>query len=319
MRYRLEDIEAFVAVVETGSISAAAVRLDVVKSVISNRVVALEDCLGVALLQRSTRRSTPTPGGIRFFERAKTLMQELDEAAQSVAGEHRGLQGSVRLALPMSFGHLHVIPALLPFLQANNELAVQMDLDDRHIDLVQGGYDLAIRVGTLADSNLIGRRLTHSKRVLCCSPDYLQRKGQPSTLGELAQHDCIGYGLMSSSHIWQFYKTDEDPRERSAERVATTVNARIVSNNGEAMVQSALAGLGITVLPTFLVGDLLRTGSLVEVKLERLAPTTDPVQAIYTQSRNLSTKVRAIIDVLADAWAGETAPWDRPLASSPRR
>lgn len=313
VRYRLEGIEAFVAVVETGSISAAAVRLDVAKSVVSKRVSALESCLGAALLQRSTRGVTPTTNGMRFFERTKALMRELDEAAQSVTGEHRGLQGTVRLALPMSFGHLHAIPALIPFLLANNDLDVQMDLDDRHVDLVQGGYDLAIRVGVLADSNLIARKLTYSKRVLCCSPAYLARS-RPSTLADLAGHDCIGYGLMSSSHIWQFYKTDDDPSERSAERVATTVHARIVTNNGEAMVQSALAGLGVTMLPTFLIGGLLRSGALVELKLEGLAPTTDPVQAIYMQSRNLSTKVRAIIDVLADAWAGDVAPWDRPPA-----
>ena len=311
MRYRLEDIEAFLAVVETGSISAAAVRLDVVKSVVSKRVAALEDCLGAALLQRSTRRASPTPSGLRFFERTKALMQELDEAAQSVTGEHRGLQGTVRLSLPMSFGHRHVMPALIPFMQANSDLSVQMDLDDRHVDLVQGGYDLAIRVGALADSELIARKLTHSKRVLCCSPAYLGRKGRPSTLGDLASHQCIGYGLMSSSHIWQFHAVDAKSGEHGTQRVAATVHARIVTNNGEAMVQAVLAGLGVTMLPTFLVGDLLRSGQLVALELEGLAPTTDPVHAIYTRSRNLSTKVRAIIDVLATAWSGDVAPWDR--------
>jgi DNA-binding transcriptional LysR family regulator len=207
---------------------------------------------------------------------------------------------------------LHVLPALMPFLRRNKDLLMQMDLDDRHIDLVQGGYDLAIRIGVLADSSLIARRLADSRRVLCCSPEYLAQKGKPATIADLAHHDCIGYGLMSSSHIWQFHELGDDPRDRSQGRVATTVRARIVTNNGEAMVQSALNGLGITILPTFLVGPLLRSGALVALNLEGLAPTTDTVNAVYTQSRNLSSKVRAIIDVLAETWAGDVAPWDSP-------
>ncbi|HEY3046771.1 MAG TPA: LysR family transcriptional regulator [Polaromonas sp.] len=312
MRYRLEDIEAFVTVVETGSISAAAVRLDIAKSVISKRVTGLENCLGVALLQRSTRRATPTTSGMQFFERSKAVMQDLDEAAQSVSGAHRGLQGTVRLALPMSFGHLHVVPTLMPFFQESRDLIVHMDLDDRHVDLVQGGYDMAIRIGVLADSNLIARKLTYSKRVLCCSPGYLAARGRPATLADLAAHDRIGYGLVSSSHVWQFNKTGEDPNGHSGGTVATNIHARVVTNNGEAMVQAALAGLGITVLPTFLINGLLRSGTLVELTLDGLVPTTDNVYAVYTQSRNLPSKVRAIIDLLADAWAGDIAPWDRP-------
>ncbi|WP_137919589.1 LysR family transcriptional regulator [Hydrogenophaga sp. 2FB] len=312
LRYRFEEIEAFVAVVEAGSISAAAVRLDVAKSVISKRVSALEDCLGVALLQRSTRRATPTTGGLEFFERSKAVLQELEEAAHAVGGRQRGLTGTVRLALPMSFGHMHVLPALMPFLKQNKDLLLQVDLDDRHMDLVQGGYDLAIRIGMLADSGLIARRLAHSQRALCCSPEYLARKGQPTTLADLAHHDCIGYGLVSSSHIWQFETTGKDARRLDEGRVATTVRARIVANNGEAMVQAVLNGLGLAVLPTFLVGGLLKSGALVPLALEGLRPTMDPVNAVYTQSRNLSSKVRAIIDVLAAAWAGDVAPWDGP-------
>lgn len=309
MRHRLEDIEAFLAVVETGSISAAAVRLDVAKSVISKRVTALEDCLGVALLQRSTRSAMPTAGGLEFFERSKTVLQELDEAAQAVSGRNRGLTGTVRLALPMSFGHLHVVPALMPFLRENSELVVQMDLDDRRVDLVQGGYDLAIRVGALADSNLIARRLASSRRVLCCSPAYLASKGQPHTIEELANHDCIGYGLTASSHIWQFHRKDENP-ENPSDRIASPVRARVITNNGEVMVQAVLGGLGVTILPTFLVRGLIRSGALMQLELDGLMPSVDPISAIYTQSRNLPSKVRAIIDVLARAWAGENPPWD---------
>lgn len=307
MRYRIEDIEAFIAVVESGSISAAAVRLDVAKSVVSKRVTSLEDCLGVALLQRSTRRATPTTSGTHFFERSKLLLQDFDEFAQSMQGMNRGLQGTVRLSLPMSFGQLHVLPVLMPFLRENAELVVHMDLDDRYVDLVQGGYDLAIRIGVLPDSNLIARRLATSKRVLCCSPDYIARRGPPATVEDLSRHDCIGYGLVSSSQIWQFRRVGEE----SNERVATNVRARVVTNNGEAMVRAALSGLGVTVLPTFLVGGLLRSGELVELPMDGLAPTEDTVHAVYTQARNLSSKVRTIIDLLADAWAGDLPPWDR--------
>jgi DNA-binding transcriptional LysR family regulator len=242
-----------------------------------------------------------------FFERSKSVMQALDEAAEAVAGR-RGLAGTVRLALPMSFGHLHVVPALTPFLREHRELLVQMDLDDRHVDLVQGGYDLAVRIGTLADSSLVARRLATSRRVLCCSPAYLAGRTPPRMLEDLAAHDCIGYGLVASSHIWQFQPADAGA---ASGRVATTVRARIVANNGEAMLQAALQGLGLTVLPAFLVCDHLRAGRLVELRLDGLAPTTDPIHAVYTQARNLSSKVRAIIDVLAAAWAGDAPPWDR--------
>jgi DNA-binding transcriptional LysR family regulator len=176
---------------------------------------------------------------------------------------------------------------------------------------MQGGYDMAIRIGVLRDSSLVARRLTYSKRVLCCSPGYLAAKGRPATLADLAAHDSIGYGLVSSNHVWQFNKMNERSGEHSDGTVATSVHARVVTNNGEAMVQAVLAGLGITVLPTFLIGDLLRSGELIELTLDGLVPTTDNVYAVYTQSRNLSSKVRAIIDLLADAWAGEVAPWDR--------
>jgi DNA-binding transcriptional LysR family regulator len=130
-------------------------------------------------------------------------------------------------------------------------------------------------------------------------------------LEDLAAHDCIGYGLMASSHIWQFQPIAADRSSAAGARVATTVRARIVANNGEAMLQAALQGLGVTVLPTFLVCEHLRAGRLVALQLDGLAPTTDPVHAVYTQARNLSSKVRAIIDVLAAAWAGDVAPWDR--------
>lgn len=311
MRYRLQEIEAFLTVVETGSISAAAVRLDLAKSVISKRVSGLEDCLGVALLQRSTRRAVPTASGLEFFERSKAVVQQLNELAESVGGRDRGLAGTVRLALPMSFGHLRVVPALLPLLQENRDLTVQMDLDDRRVDLVQGGYDLAIRIGVLPDSTLVARRLAYSRRVLCCSPAYLARSDPPRTLADLAEHDCIGYGLAASSQIWQFQPAGASPDAPAGERVATPVRARVIANNGEAMVQAVLGGLGLSVLPTFLVGGLVRSGALVELDLGGMTPTWDPVNAIYAQSRNLSAKVRAIIDVLAQAWAGDVPPWDR--------
>ena len=310
MRYRLEDIEAFVAVVEAGSISAAALRLGVAKSVVSKRVTALEDCLGVALLQRSTRRAVPTADGMAFQERSKAVLQALDEAAQSVAGG-RGLAGTIRLALPVSFGHLHVVPTLMPFLRENRDLLVQMDLDDRHVDLVQGGYDLAVRIGNLGDSTLVARRLATSRRILCCSPAYLAGRARPVTLDDLAAHDCVGYGLVASSQVWQFQPPEARGAAAAAGRVAITVRARIVANNGEAMLQAALQGLGLTVLPTFIAGSHVRAGTLVGLQLDGLVPTPDTVHAVYTQARNLSSKVRAIIDVLAVAWAGDVAPWDR--------
>lgn len=310
MRYRLEDIGAFIAVVEAGSISAAALRLGVAKSVISKRVTALENCLGVALLQRSTRRAVPTADGMAFLERSKAVIQALDEAAQAVTGG-RGLAGTVRLALPMSFGHLHVVPALMPFLRENRDLLVQMDLDDRHVDLVQGGYDLAVRIGNLGDSTLIARRLATSRRIVCCSPAYLAGHARPAALGDLAAHECVGYGLVASNQVWQFQPEGARDAAAAAGRVAATVRPRIVANNGEAMLQATLQGLGLTILPSFIAGPYVRAGTLVEVQLDGLVPTPDTVHAVYTQARHLSSKVRAIIDVLAAAWAGDVAPWDR--------
>lgn len=306
MRYRLDDILAFIQVIETGSFSAAALRLNLAKSVVSKRVSDLEAALGGRLLHRSTRRVTPTDKGRAFYGRARTLLRELDAAAEEVSDDDEALIGPLRIAAPMSFGTLHLAPLLFAFAARHPRLELALDLDDRMVDLGGGGYDLAVRIGRLPDSALVGRRLAESRRVVCCSPDYAGRAGVPATLDELPHHEGIGYANIPAGQLWQFEPAagDNEPR-------GVTMRCRAVANNGEAMRDAALAGLGVALLPLFIAAPALREGRLVAV-LPGIRPLSDTIYAVYPPTSHPGRKVRAVIDHLVAALSGVPA-WEAGL------
>ncbi len=306
MQYRLNDILAFIQVIEAGSISTAAQRMGLSKSVVSKRITDLEGVLKVELLHRSTRGVIPTDKGITFYQRARSVMQQLDQAAAELIEQDGELWGSLRIAAPMTFGTMYLGPILFSFISRYPQLRLALDLDDRITDLLGKGYNLGIRIGRLRDSSLVARKLAVSRRVICCSPEYAQRAGLPATIEELAGHACIGYANVSPSQIWQF-----EPVEPGGAPRSLIVRSRIVTNNGESMRDAAIAGLGISILPVFIVAKALASGQLINA-LPDTCPVADMIYAVYPRNQHLPKKVRAVIDHLVAIFEGNP-PWELEL------
>ena len=303
---KFDDITAFAAVVETGSVSAAARRLGVAKSVVSKRVTELERGLGATLLKRSPRSVSLTDRGRTFYARARAILAALDEAATAVREEEGQLRGLLRIAAPMTFGTMYLGALLWPLLQQHPALEVAIDLDDRAVDLLGSGYDLGIRIGALADSSLIGRKLADIPRVLCAGPRYLAKAGSPAALEELAQHDCIGYAHLAAGQVWQF-----QPLRGSSEVRSIRVKSRFVANNGELMRGAAIAGLGLLLLPEFIVAGALRDGSLARV-LPSCRPVPTALHALYPRDRHGSPRIRVVVEHLV-AGMRPRPPWELQL------
>ena len=304
MRWRFEDLSTFLTVVEAGGISAAARKLNLSKSLISKRVSDLEADLGVQLLQRSTRVVRPTPDGEALIERMGSLVRDMGEAVEQVASGGGRLTGRLRIAVPMTFGTMYLAPILASFAAANPALELAIDLDDRMTDLLRGGYDAAIRIGALADSALIQRRLCAVPRLVVCSPAYRRAHGLPKDIADLANHACIDYSNVHTSQLWQFAPTRPGGRPR-----AVTLASRIVANNGEVMREMAIAGLGLATLPLFICAQALRDGRLIEA-MPGVRPAPAPIHAVYPQTKKPSAKVRAFVDHMVAAFA-HGAPWER--------
>lgn len=303
MRYRLNDIEAFLLVMETGSFTAAALRLDLSKSAISKRINDLEQALGTQLLHRSTRGVVATDRGQAFYQKARELVLQLDDAATSTIEEEGNLCGQVRIAAPMTFGRKYLGPMLFELMQQHPNLDLIIDLDDRMVDVDGGGYDLAIRITQpLKDMSLIARKLAVSRRVVCCSPDYAVRHGLPKSLDDLAAHRCIGYAYVHSGQLWQFEPAGQDNRIRTA-----VVKSTLVFNNGEVMCDAAIAGLGICLLPLFIAAEALRDGRLIEALPD--TPIPDTIYALYPGRRFQSHKVRVVLDYLRNQFS-RPLPWE---------
>lgn len=296
-------IPVFVAVVECESFSAAARRLGITKSAVSKRISQLESSLGVQLLQRTTRSLSLTEAGEQYFGYARNacvVAQEGEDAVTRLQGQP---QGSLRISVPMVFGRLHVAPLIAHFLAAYPEVEINMMMDDQLVDLVEGGYDLAIRIGRLADSSLIARRIAPCHSVLCAAPSYLARCGTPADLEQLAQHNCLFYSYFRGGSEWQF----EGPM--GAVRFQPRGNYQV--NNSEALRAALLGGLGICQMPTFIVGDDIAQGRLVEVLSAYRLPE-HAIYAVYPQRKYLPAKVLAFVDFLLTQLGGERPYWDLP-------
>ncbi|MBO9664424.1 LysR family transcriptional regulator [Dokdonella sp.] len=309
MELDLAQLKAFVQVVENGGISTAAQRLGVAKSALSERLAKLEGALHIKLLHRSPRGVTLTDAGKRFYDSACAVLSRLQQAVDEVSGDDaRSINASLRITAPMTFGTQYLGPLLFAFMRRHPGLDITLDLDDRYVDLLAGGFDLGVRIGRLHDSSLMARALAPSRRVLCCSPDYAERRGTPKTIADVAAHDCICYGNASVAPYWQFTTSAAEPEQ-------IVVRGRIHLNNGESMRDAAIAGLGLAALPHFIAAPALRDGRLVEV-LAPTPPTADTIYAVYPRTRYVNRGVRAIIDMLVETFA-DGAPWDEEAA--PRR
>ncbi|MGI9202369.1 MAG: LysR family transcriptional regulator [Woeseiaceae bacterium] len=303
---KFEDMQAFTAVVETGSFTAAADRLKANKSAVSRRVSALEERLGAQLLKRTTRTLNLTETGRSFYERSARLLADLDEAESAVAQEQGELRGRLKIALPLSFGLMHMTAPINEFACLHPRVEFNLDLSDRYVDLIQEDIDVAVRIGRLTDSSLIARRLFKSRIVAAASPDYLEANGIPETPADLAEHRCLNYSNLVDSNHWSWI--DEDGQQQLVE-----IHATLAANNGDMLSKFAANGLGIVMQPTFIAHKLLRDGTLTQILPDVSWPETT-AYAVYPPTRHLSYRVRAFIDFLADYFQGTTY-WDRDCES----
>jgi DNA-binding transcriptional LysR family regulator len=301
----LEDIAIFVKVVDVGSFTGAAEALESSQPAVSKSVTRLEQKLGVRLLNRTTRRISLTEAGTALYAQASKALALLDNAQLDVGRFQTEPRGTLRISAPTAFTVLHLRHRLARFLERFPHVTLDLVLEDRVVDIVEEGYDAAIRIGVLASSTLIARRLAPCRQVLCASPAYLASRGSPEAVEDLLNHNCIVYTLGRDARLWRVLA--EDGRE-----IALPVRGNAYVNNGLLEQVFALEGVGIAILPTFYVGDALREGRLVRV-LERLQLPELGVYFVYPDRRNLLPKLKALLDFLVESFAGE-ADWDHGLA-----
>lgn len=299
---KFEDLQAFVAVVEAGSFTAAAERLNSAKSAVSRRVSALEERLGVQLLRRTTRVLNLTETGSSFYEHSARILADLDEAEAAVQQEHGELKGTLRVALPLSFGVRHMCKPIAAFSKRHPKVEFDLDLNDRRIDLIGEGVDVALRIGRLQDSSLIARRLFDVHTVVCASPHYLSVHGEPQTPDDLRNHQCLVYSNLPDPNKWTY--TVRDDVKRTVE-----VTPVMSASSGDFLANAAAHGMGLVIQPTFIASESIRRGTLVPILTDYDWPIS-PAYAVYPPTRHLSYRVRAFIDFLAERFSG-TPPWDR--------
>lgn len=301
---KFADLEAFTAVVDAGTFSAAGERLGIAKSVVSRRVSQLERRLGSRLLHRTTRRLSLTDTGRNFYQRAVQILADLDDAEQSVTEETLELRGSIRLAAPLTFGLMHMSDAITDFLKEHPGIELNLDLNDRNINLVEEGFDMAVRIGDLEDSTLVTRRTGVSHNVTCASQSYLDTHGEPTHPDELKQHIGLQYSNIPYRQQWR-YETPE------GKTVYAQPQIRIRANNGESLAAAASAGLGITAGPTFILGKYIREGSLVTILNEYRRPSVG-IHALYPPGRLIPKRIQLLSDFLAGRF-GSQPYWDEDL------
>jgi len=297
---QLEDMQVFIRVVEAGGVGRAAEQLGIAKSAVSRRVSALEERLGAQLLRRTTRRLSLTDSGSGLYERGLRILADLDEAEAAVAEEHGELRGFLRIALPLSFGIRHMGEPIAEFSRLHPQIEFKLDLNDRRVDLIEEGADLAIRIGHTHQQSFIVRKLATINRVLCASTAYLARHGRPERPEDLARHNCIVYRQQPGDMTWQLIGADGT--------FAVAVSGNFAANNAGAIGAAMPGGVGIALLPVWLAGRDIKNGR-VEVLLPeyRANPTgfADEVFAVFPHGRNLSAKVRAFVDFIAEKFRTE--------------
>lgn len=289
---RLQAITAFVAVVEHGSFARAAERLDQSVSAVSRHVAELEQHLDARLLNRTTRRLSLTEAGRTFHERAVQLLADLEEAEQAAGGGGATPRGTLKLTCPITYGARVLAPLIAAFVALHAEVRIDIELSDRTVDLVDEGFDLAVRIGAIRSPLLVARRLTSTTLVCCASPAYLARRGTPRTPDDLSRHDCLTYEFSPSRFQWPF-------RAASGEERVVRVGGPLHSNNGRMLIALAAAGAGIACEPDFIVAPEIDAGRLVPILTDWTLPS-GPISAVYPSRRHLSAKVRAFVDFLVE-------------------
>jgi DNA-binding transcriptional LysR family regulator len=278
---------------------------------VSRHVQELETHLGARLLHRTTRKVSLTEAGQVYYERSAHLLADLAAADSEVGDLHARPRGTLRVNGPVVFGVRHLAPLVAEYMRAFPEVQIELTLNDRTVDLVEEGFDMAVRIGALGDSSLMARRLAPCRLVVVASPDYLARRGTPLLPGDLTKHDCIRYMYGEGGDIWHFAAPQGPPGP-----VAVRVHGQLRTNNGDAMRIAAVQGAGIAVLPSFIVNDELLSGALLPLLPGWRGADEMAVHAVYPPGRNPSAKLRSFIDFLVPHF-GEFPAWDTWLARHP--
>jgi DNA-binding transcriptional LysR family regulator len=291
----MDDRSVFFSVVEANGFGAAARRLEMTPASVSRRVKSLEQRLGVRLLQRTTRKLSLTDAGERYYREGRRLLHELDDLEQALTASAREPEGELRLVAPMSFGQRRLAPLVANFATLHSKLRISLILEDRETDLIDEAADLAIRIGYPTDSSMIARAIATVPRHACASPEYLKRRGYPESPEDLLHHDCLHYSLISEREEWTFLGDDGE--------TTLAVKGNFCSNNGDVLAEAAMQGLGITLLPNFIVEQALAQGRLVKV-LEAYERTPMTLFALYPSRRHVPAKTRRFLEYLLDHFAG---------------
>jgi DNA-binding transcriptional LysR family regulator len=298
---RLSGFVLFTTVVEAGSLTAAARELGLTKSAVSKALSRLEARLGARLVNRTTRRLGLTEAGEAFYGHCRRILAEAEAAEEEVGRLQAAPRGRLRVNGPMSFGTAHLAPLLAAFMTRYPDLALDVVFNDRRVDLVEEGFDVAVRIGRLADSSLVARRLCDERHTLCAAPAYWDRRGRPSHPSELAQHDCLSYAYLSTGEQWRFDGPDGP--------VSVRIRGRMRSNNGEALAAAAISGEGVALLPSFVTWRHIAEGRL-EIGLAGYEPPPMGVYAVWPPASQPPAKVRALVDFLAEH-LGPNPYWNR--------
>ena len=294
-------ISAFTAVVEESGFAAAARTLGTSRSQVNKAVINLEDDLGVQLLQRTTRRVSPTPSGQAFYEKCRAILDDLSEAERSLKDTSDRPAGTLKINAPLSFGVTHFGPALIDFMKHYPEITTELELSDRFVDPVEDGYDITVRIGASDPiPSLIDHEIVEMKRVLCAAPSFLKQHGAPQGPDDLTNLPCLHYGNLATGNSW--------PLIRGETQKSVRISGTLCSNNGDILCRGAVAGLGIALLPTFIVGRELQAGRLVTL-LPEWKPTTLQLCLLYPPNRHLAARVRLLVEFIYERFGGEPY-WD---------
>ena len=287
---RFNGMAVFVKVVEASSFAAAARHFGMSPAMVSKHVQTLEERLGVRLLNRTTRRVSATEVGQNYYEHCVRILSDIEEAERAAGDLQTAPRGLLRVSASVSFGMRHLAPAIADYLATYPEVSIELSLDDPYVDLLEERFDVAIRLGRLADSSLIARKLGSVETILCASPAYLERNGAPQIPGDLAKHNCLVYTYATPQSVWHFVNQNgiED---------AIRISGRFLANSGDALLTLALKDAGVILAPDYIVEDELKAGRLVRL-LPAYKAVETPVHAVYPHSRFLSAKTRTFVDFL---------------------
>jgi len=289
---RLTEMEAFATVVDLGGFTDAAKKMGISKSAVSKHVSSLETRLGARLLNRTTRRVSPTEIGLAYYDRARRVLNDAGEADALVTAMQSAPSGLLRVSAATDFGVNHLSPALGGFLHEFPDITVNMVLNNRYVELISEGFDLAVRIGELEDSSLRARKLADTHKMMIASPKYFEEYGRPEKIDDLNEHKLLHYSNQASGNVWKLTAPSGEKRQvRSA--------GWLTVNDGQSLLNAAINGLGIAFLPSFLYSDALREG-LLEPAIKDLPVETHGIYAVYPPGRYTQPKVRAFIDFLVE-------------------